>query len=127
MKNQAKEEGKSQRCLQERLSLQSPIPEICEELVDGATQSISPSEGLVHHTANKGQGRFRVSVAIEASPKPGPGDEQGSPPAQTLPRLLFRVLSQASVSLSTLDSDLGHSVTFPLSRLEDLETTKGRD
>ena len=58
------------------LSWQSPKLEIGEELINGDTQSISPSEGLGRHTANEGQCRLQLSVAMEGSPEPGPRGQQ---------------------------------------------------
>lgn len=88
------------------------------------TQSISLSEGPVHHTASEGQHRLLLSVATEGSPESGPRDEWGRPPAWTPPRPLPRVLSWAYLQLSTPGSGLQHCVYLPLCQLEDLEPPK---
>ena len=92
--------------------------------MDRDIQSISPSEGLVSHTADEGQCRLRVRVALEGSPQPGPRNEWGRSPAHTSLRLHLRVLSWASVQLSTPGSHLEHHVNLPLSQLEDLEPSE---
>ena len=77
------------------VSPQSPSPEIHEELLDGDTRSICPSEGPMHHTATEGQHRLLLNVAAEGSPESGPRGEQERRWARTPPRLLPRVLSWA--------------------------------
>lgn len=70
------------------MSLQGSTQEIGEEIVNGDTDSLSSSQGQVHHATNKGQPRSLVIVAsLVLAPSPDPSVCRVSPASAFGPSL----------------------------------------